>query len=83
MTQFKSTVTSKKIIVCHTILFFHESIVDARVLEVSDDPKTGEKQYYVHFLNFEKRMDKWVPQSLVKKNFGKISTAIEGVHINI
>ena len=25
-------------------------------------------------------MDKWVPHSLVKKNFGKISTAIEGVY---
>ena len=57
-----------------------KEIVDARVLQINNDEKTGEKQYYLHFLNFEKRMDKWIPQSLVKKNYGKLSTAIEGVN---
>lgn len=56
-------------------------IVDAKVLQIKErDEKTNielkERQYYIHFLNFEKRMDKWIPQSIINKNFGKSQNGI-------
>lgn len=65
------------------MIAYNHITVDAKVLQIKDkDGKTNneletqEKLYYVHFLNFEKRMDKWLPQSLIKKNFGKSQNGI-------
>lgn len=58
-----------------TIIF----IVEAKVIQIKEDEQTNEKMYYVHFLNFEKRMDKWVPLSSINKNLGKKTNTIEGV----
>ena len=53
--------------------------LDAKVLEIKENEFTKEKLYYIHFLNFEKRMDKWVEQHYVSKNYGKYnSTNLDG-----
>ena len=55
--------------------------VDAKVLQIKTDEITNKKLYYVHFLNLEKRMDKWVEQSLIQKNYGKIPNSIDGANL--
>jgi hypothetical protein len=37
---------------------------------MKDDNKTNEKSFYVHFLNYEKRMDRWITEKQVRKNLG-------------
>ena len=39
------------------------------MLQIKDDPLTQQKCYYVHYLDFEKRMDGWVDiKSIIKNN---------------
>ena len=47
------------------------------MLQIKEDPKTWEKYYYVHFLNLEKRMDKWISEKSVKRNLGNINKEFE------
>jgi hypothetical protein len=54
-------------------------LVEAKVLQIKEDPKTNEKLFYVHFLNYEKRMDKWVSEQQVKKNLGNMDKDLDGV----
>ena len=55
----------------------------ARVLQIKDD-ELNEKSFYVHFLNLEKRMDRWVSSKMIKSNMGQKSFLINGViFINI
>ena len=58
-----------------------KSNVDAKVLQIKIDESTNKKLYYVHFLNLEKRMDKWIDQSLIRKNYGKIPNSIDGANL--
>lgn len=51
----------------------------ARVLQIKEDIKLNEKFYYVHFLNFEKRMDRWISEKMIKNNLGNIDKELEGV----
>lgn len=54
---------------------FQNKIVQARVLQIKENA-LGEKSYYVHFLDFEKRMDKWIDQSVVKKVFSNTNLKV-------
>jgi hypothetical protein len=49
------------------------------VLQIKEDPKTNGKSYYVHFLNFEKRMDRWINEKMVTKNLGNKDKEFDGV----
>jgi hypothetical protein len=51
----------------------------ARVLQIKEDIKLNEKFYYVHFLNFEKRMDRWISEKMIRNNLGNIDKELEGV----
>lgn len=42
----------------------------AKVIQISEDKITNEKCYYVHYLDFEKRMDRWVENKHIIKNHG-------------
>ena len=43
----------------------------AKVLQIKDDPNNPqEKFYYVHYLDFEKRMDRWIDVKSIIKNHG-------------
>jgi hypothetical protein len=35
--------------------------------------------YYVHFLNLEKRNDRWITEKMIKQNLGNKDKDIEGV----
>ena len=50
----------------------------ARVLQIKDHD-SNEKSYYVHFLNLEKRMDRWISSKMIKSNMGQKSFLINGV----
>ena len=52
--------------------------LDAKVLEIKENEITKEKLYYIHFLNLEKRMDKWVEQHYVLKNYGHYNCNLDG-----
>lgn len=41
----------------------------AKVLQIKENKE--DKAYYVHFLNLEKRMDKWVTDKHIKSNLSK------------
>ena len=69
-----------RIILAYLSIYVNNNIiVEAKVIQIKEDEQTNEKMYYVHFLNFEKRMDKWVPLSSINKNLGKKTNTIEGV----
>ena len=55
--------------------------IDAKVLKKKVNEKTLESLYYVHFLNLEKRMDKWIEQSLISKNYGKLYINIDNSNL--
>jgi hypothetical protein len=59
------------------LIFLIFLIGQARVLQIKEDK--GERFYYVHFLNLEKRMDKWIPHKMIKRNFGKKAKDFDGV----
>ena len=54
------------------------NFVDAKVLEIKENESTKDKLYYIHFLNLEKRMDKWVEQHYVLKNYGHNNYTLDG-----
>jgi hypothetical protein len=43
--------------------------LQARVLQIKED-KSNEKYFYVHFFNYEKRMDRWVSEKCIRKILG-------------
>lgn len=49
----------------------------ARVLQIKID--ANDRFYYVHFLNFEKRMDRWISDKEIKINLGNKDRHMEGV----
>ena len=55
-----------------------QTYLDAKVLEIKENEITKEKLYYIHFLNLEKRMDKWVEQNYVLKNYGHSNSNLDG-----
>ena len=55
-----------------------KTYLDAKVLEIKENEITKEKLYYIHFLNLEKRMDKWVEQHYVSKNYGHYNYSLDG-----
>lgn len=41
------------------------------MLQIKENPNNqSEKLYYVHYLDFEKRMDRWIDSKSVLKNHG-------------
>ena len=58
-----------------------KNYIDAKVLKKKVNEKTLETLYYVHFLNLEKRMDKWIEQSLISKNYGKLYINIDNSNL--
>jgi hypothetical protein len=44
----------------------------AKVLQIKENSNTTstEKFYYVHYLDFEKRMDRWIESKMIIKNHG-------------
>jgi hypothetical protein len=53
--------------------------VYARILQIKEDPLTSEKFYYVHFINLEKRMDRWISEKIIIKSLGKANKELEAV----
>jgi hypothetical protein len=65
----------------NTLSIFILIIDVARVLQIKEDSSTNERKYYVHFLNFEKRMDKWISEKTIMKNLGNRDKEKDGVKI--
>lgn len=43
----------------------------AKVLQIKEDANNSEdKCYYIHYLDFEKRMDRWIDTKSIIKNHG-------------
>ncbi len=44
----------------------------ARILQIKDDSqlKPGSKMYYVHIMDYEKRMDRWVNEKSIRQIIG-------------
>ena len=52
--------------------------LEAKVLEIKENESTKDKLYYIHFLNLEKRMDKWVEHHYVQENYGHNNYTLDG-----
>ena len=81
MKQEKEVPTLENISVNDNIQVYcdvEHTYVDAKVLEIKENEITKEKLYYIHFLNLEKRMDKWVEQHYVLKNYGHNNYTLDG-----
>lgn len=47
------------------------NLVLAKVLQIKENPnEPAEKYFYVHYLDFEKRMDRWIDSKNIIKNHG-------------
>ena len=42
-------------------------------MQIKEDIK--KKMYYVHFIDYEKRMDRWIEEDIIIKNLGKIDNS--------
>lgn len=60
---------------------FHPPLAEGKVLQIKQNETNGQFMYYVHFVNLEKRMDKWISHSQVLRNYGRITSTIEGVRL--
>ena len=83
MKQEKEVPTLENISVNDNIQVYNDAeqtYLDAKVLEIKINEITKEKLYYIHFLNLEKRMDKWVEQNYVIKNYGHASYTLDGAN---
>ena len=83
MKQEKEIPTLENICVNDTVQVYsdiEQAYIDAKVLEIKEDEITKEKLYYIHFLNLEKRMDKWVEQHYVLKNYGHANSSLDGAN---
>lgn len=49
---------------------------NGRILRIKFDDNYQEHYYYVHFLNFEKRMDNWIARSNIVKVLGNTDKVI-------
>ena len=83
MKQIKETPTLENIAINDNVQVYSDiehDYLDAKVLEIKEDETTKEKLYYIHFLNMEKRMDKWVEQHYVLKNYGHQNFSLDGAN---
>ena len=83
MKQLKETPTLDNISINDTVQVYcdiEQTYLDAKVLEIKENETTKEKLYYIHFLNLEKRMDKWVEQHYVLKNYGHSFSNLDGAN---
>ena len=83
MKQFKETPTLDNISINDNVQVYcdvEHTYLDAKVLEIKENEMTKEKLYYIHFLNLEKRMDKWVEQHYVLKNYGHSNSNLDGAN---
>ena len=81
MKQFKEIPTLDNIAINDNVQVYNDiehDYLDAKVLEIKENETTKEKLYYIHFLNLEKRMDKWVEQHYVLKNYGHSNFSLDG-----
>ena len=46
-----------------------DTYLDAKIIEIKKDSENSGEQYYIHFLNYEKRMDRWIGSELINKNY--------------
>lgn len=51
------------------------TVDQARVLQVKDD--SIPRHFYVHFMDYEKRMDRWIEEKFVLKNLGNVESNAE------
>jgi hypothetical protein len=63
----------------HQFCKFILKIVQARVLQIKEEEIKKEKTFYVHFLNFEKRMDRWVSEKQI--NLDASGNNVNGVNL--
>ena len=83
MKQFKETPTLDNISINDNVQVYcdvEHTYLDAKVLEIKENEMTKEKLYYIHFLNLEKRMDKWVEQHYILKNYGHSNSNLDGAN---
>ena len=81
MKQIKETPSLSNISINDNVQVYNDAeqtYLDAKVLEIKENEITKEKLYYIHFLNLEKRMDKWVEQNYVLKNYGHSNSNLDG-----
>jgi hypothetical protein len=67
------------------LVIFIFNLVQARVLQIKEEEIEKGKFFYVHFLNLEKRMDRWVSggQINIEQSGGGVVVSIVFLYLDI